>query len=291
VSDELLTNVEDDTPAPPPPDPAPQAVAPAAPEAPVPPDDPDEQIAVEIQGGKHVPLAALRTVREELKTARERAQEADQLRQQVAHLSGQLQGFQNVAEQLQQHRPAPAGPQQADPRDVALAQKLDLYRPGDNGQAVPDTERAASIRGIIQEVAGQIADQRVLPMAQATARDRAVQNYNWALAQKDANGRTVPKTVIDEMWAKMPIEATANPEIARTLWLTGLGMTVANQQAQPAAPVAAPVHTESVGAPRARVAMSAIETKIAADRGIDAQKWGALTKDFQKGRTNVLEDD
>src|SRR5689334_11760545 len=98
--DELtnLVNVEDDTP-----EPAPAAVAPPEPPAvSVAPGDPDEAEAVDLPAGKHVPLAALKTVREENKALREKAQQAEQLASRLAQLEGQLQGYQQVTQHLQQ---------------------------------------------------------------------------------------------------------------------------------------------------------------------------------------------
>lgn len=289
ADDTTLVNVDDDAPAP-----APVAAAPAAPppavEPPAPPDDPDEAEAVELPAGKHVPLAALKTVREENKTLKERAQQAETLAAENARLKGQLEGFQQVTQQLRQPQQAPA-PQQSQTNEAALlfARGLDLYTQDGSGNAVPDVQKAAAILGIVEQIAEQKAGKLVMPVAADAARRASAANYQWALQQKDANGRTVPKAVIDEMWSKMPLEHTAQPEIARTLWLTGLGMATANQAAQPAVPPP-PVVTEAVGGnPRTRPVMSALEQNIAAAKGIKAETWQEHTKGFKPGHTTVLE--
>lgn len=281
-----LTNVEDDAP---PPVFTPQTPEPVAADAPPAPSDPDEAEAVDLPAGKHVPLSALKTVREENKSLREKAQQAETLAAQLAHLQGQLQSYQQVTQQLQQTRPATPQPQAQDETALKWARSLDLYTQDANGQAVPDVAKAQALLGIIEQVAEQKAAKYVTPIAEHTARAASAQNYRWALAQKDQNGRQVPKAVIDEMWSKMPLEHTAQPEIARTLWLTGLGMTVANQAQQPAIPPP-PAVTESVGGnPRTRPVMSELEQKIAADRGIKPETWTEHTKGFKPGHTTVLE--
>jgi hypothetical protein len=164
---------------------------------------------------------------------------------------------------------------------------LDLYTQDANGQAVPDVAKAASILGIVQEVAGQIADSRVLPMVQNTARERSIANYNWALTVKDpVTGKPLQKELINEVWKSMPIEATAHPEIAKTLVFAAAGMERMNQQAVPAPPAGPPVVTEGVGGtPRNRPVLSQLEQNVAKERGIDHTKWAENTKGFQSGRT------
>lgn len=286
-----VVNVEDDGPAIEPASPPavpPVAAAPAEP-PPDPPAEPDELEAVDLPGGKYVPLTALKTVREANRALKAQAADADTVRQQLHQLQGQVAGYRQVAEQLRQPQ-APQAPQQ-DPRALAFAQKLDLYTTDSNGQAVPDVAKAASILGIVQEVAGQIADSRVLPMAQQTARERSIAHYNWALTVKDPNGKALPREIINEVWKSMPIEATANPDIAKTLVYTAMGMERMNQQATTPAPATLPVVTEAIGGtPRTRQPMSALETKVAAERGIDPAKWQESVKGFQSGRTQTLEE-
>jgi hypothetical protein len=227
MADEGVVNFEDDgpaiEPASPPAVPPLAAAPPAEPAAPEPPPDPDEADALDIQGGQYVPLPALKAVRAENKELRGRAAENETLRQQLAQAQGQIEGFRTIATQLQQPRQPQAPPTQ-DPRALAFAQKLDLYTQDASGNAVPDVAKAASILGIVQEVAGQIADSRVLPMAQQTARDQSIRNYQWALTVKDPHGKTLPLQIVNEVWKSMPIEATANPDIAKTLVYTAMGM-------------------------------------------------------------------
>jgi hypothetical protein len=286
-----LINVEDDTPVPETPPVVPVAAAPPAdPPAPDPPADPTEHEAVEIQGGKYVPLAALRTVRDELKSAREKASDNETLRQRLAQLEGQVQGYQEIAQQLRQPA-APVAPT-TDPRALAFAQKLDLYTQDDKGQAVPDVAKAAAILSIVEEVADQKTSSRLGPMLQQTARERALNNYQWALQVKDpVTQQPIPKPLIDEVFKMMGMEAAANPEIAKTLLFAAAGMERMTKSPQPAAPVAPPVVTEGVGGnPRARPILSQLEKSVAKERGVDEATWAKHTTGFTPGRTVTLED-
>jgi hypothetical protein len=290
MADELtsLVNVEDDTPPEPPVAAAPEPAAPAAPE---PPADPDEAEAVDLPAGKHVPLAALKTVREENKLLRDKAAYAEQLATRLAQMEGQLQGYQQVTEQLKRTPvPAPVAQPQTDEHALSFARSLDLYRQDQNGQAVPDVEKAQSILGIVRQMARQEAGTVAGPVAQAAARNQAIANYQWAITQKDASGKVVDKAVIDQMWRQMPLENTSDPQFAAAAVMLAMGANAMHAKPAPAVPPP-PVVTEGVGgAPRPRQAMSDLEQRIAKDRGVDASKWQELTKGFKQGHTNVLED-
>lgn len=284
---ENLTNVEDD---------APEPVVAAPPVAPVvppePPPDPDEADAVEVNGSPLVPLTALKAARVELKAAKERASQADNLSAQLAQLQGQLAGYQQVTQQLRQPQ-APAAPTKpdVDPRAVTFAQRLDLYKQDASGQAVPDTEKAAEILGIIAQVAGQQAQQQLGPLQERSNQERSANNFIWASQQKAPNGQKVNQELLTQMWQKFPAAHTADPNVAYTLVLTALGADTMRQAQQPAPPAGNPIVTEPVGGnPRSRPVMSGLEERIARERGVDANKWSELTKDFTKGRTTVLED-
>lgn len=285
-----LVNVDDD--AAPVIDTPPVVAAAPEPVAPEPPADPDEVEAVELPGGKHVPLSALKTVREENKTLRERASQAETLAQRVAQLQGQLEGYQQVTQQLQNQRQAPPPPASPEIDETALtfARGMDLYVQDEHGRAIPDLQKAQSILGIVKQLAKQEAGNMVGPIAQATARDRSNVNYQWATQQKDPSGKPVDARVLAEIWKTMPIEYTADPQIAKTLLFTAMGMERANAQPTPAAPPPTVV-TESLGnAPRTRNVMSGLEQRVAADRGIKAETWHEHTKNFKPGQPVTLED-
>lgn len=283
---ESLANVEDDSPEPP------QQTAQPQQAAPEPPQEPEEEEAVDVNGTRLVPLSALKQVREELKAVRGQASQAQQLAQQLAETRGQLQGYQQVTQQLQAQRQAPEPKEsKVDPNALKFAQRLDLYRQDASGQAVPDTDKAAELLAIIEQVADQKASARMQPLQQQSAQQASARNYQWAIGIKDPSGRQVDQSVITEIWKAFPAEYTANPQVAQTLVYTALGMDRMRQQAQVQPPAGPPVHTEGVGGnPRNRPVMSELERKIAADRGVDEKKWASLTDGFVKGRPNVLEE-
>ena len=276
--------------APDPPAPiAPVVIVPESVAPPEPPPDPDEVDAVDLPGGKHVPLTALKTVRAENKSLREKAAQSEVLAGQLAQLQGQIAGYQQVQAQLRQPQPAPQ-PSQPDPTAITFARSLDLYTQDASGQAVPDVAKATQILGIMANVAQQASGKLVQPLAQQIAEQRSSVNYQWALGVKDPDGKTLPKELVDEVWRSMPTEYTANPEIAKTLVFAAAGMD-RMRQAPKVSPPAPPVFTEGVGAtPRARAVMSELETRIAAEKGIKPEDWAKHTKDFVKGRTTILED-
>ncbi len=288
ADDPILTNVEDDTPPAPV---VPPAVVPLAePVAGVVPAEADDQDAIEMPGGKYVPLAALRTVRGELKSLKERAAQVEPLAQRLAQAEGQLKGYADVAEQLRRAPVAPV-PVPVNEKALAFARGLDLYTQDAQGQAIPDVNKAAAILGIVGQMVAEQTDARILPMAQATARDRSLANYQWARQVKDPQGKLIPSQLIDEVWRNMPLEATANPEIAKTLVFAAAGMDRFSQTVPPPAPLGPPTVTEAVGGnPRTRPAMSDLEDKVATERGIKPEDWAKHTKGFAPGRTTILED-
>lgn len=285
-----LINVEDETP--PEPAAAPPVVA-------APADEGDEAVDVNgtpITAGELVDkskasglIGALKSVRTENKELRAKAAENDTLRQQLAQAQGQLHGFQQVTQQLRSATAVPT-PTPADEEALAFARGLDLFAANDQGQPVPDLAKARAILGIIEKVADQRTQRVVGPVVQATARDRAITNYQWALQQKDPQGKQVSKAVIDEIWKQFPVEMTANPDIARTLVINAFGMERLNQQPTPAAPPPVNV-TEAPGAnPTRRPAMSALEQAVAKEKNITVDDWAKHTANWKAGHTTVLED-
>lgn len=285
VNVENLTNVEDDTPAPQPADPVVEQPAQALAPPPAQEPEPDDDTTT-------VPLSALKAVRLENKTLKERASQADTYAQQVAQLQGQLQGYQQVTEQLKRAPavPAPTAPV-VDQTAVEFARGLDLYRQNEHGQAVPDTDKAQQILGIMRNMANAEIAKAVKPMREQSAQERSAANYQWALQQKMPNGQSVDPKIVTDMWRSFPADYTANPNIAHTLVLTAIGAQAMQQPGTTAPKPGQPIHTEGVGGmPRPRPALSQIEQNVAKERGVDANKWADLTKGFQPGRANVLED-
>src|SRR5262245_39408239 len=110
----------------PPPNVPAEPVAAAPAEPPPAPPDPDEAQAIEVQGGKMVPLPALKAAREETRTWKEKAAKVEALEAEAAALRPYKQ-FMDQHPGLLQQPAQPAAPPdpKADPELVELARSLD----------------------------------------------------------------------------------------------------------------------------------------------------------------------
>ncbi len=255
---------------------------PVTPPAEVPPPDPDEQDAVELPAGKHVPLAALKSVRAENAALKAKAAENDSLRSQLAQASPYVQFLQQNPQLMQRPVEPPPAPVGGDPELIELATSLDYYTP----QGQPDLERAKRHQGIVQREARKMAEQN----------DASMRNWQAAVQEKLPNGQPIDQTLLRAAWGEVSRQnpaMTADPRVARVIVNTVMAeqWRTSPLGAQPPAPPGPPVRTESTGAnPRQpRTAMTEAEHAIVKDRMSD-EKYATLTKDFVKGRTNVLED-
>ena len=286
MADEMTLDPEPATPA------TPAEPEPAAPAEP----DPDEAIAVDLpeKGGKHVPIAALKAVRDENKTLKEQASKAQQYEQWINQNKPYVDFIQQNPQLLQQQpRQAPA-PADADPDLVELARSLDYVTP----QGQPDIERARKHQGIIRKQAMQMAQEIVGPLAMNTYNDQANRNWQAAVQEKLPTGQNIDPNLLATGWRELQRQnpaMLADPRVVRIL----INNVVAEQMRanplgykQPAAPGRPPVVTENVGAaPRTSNRMNDTQRAIVSGRKIDDKKWGELTAGFNPGRMNVLEDD
>lgn len=269
-------------------DAVPEAV-PAAPEPVL--ADPDEPQSVEVHGGKYVPLDALKAARAESKTYKERAAKADQLEQYVNQVRPYIDVLVANPDLMRPQQPrveAPAPPE-ADPDLVELARSLDYYK----GDGTPDLDRALRHQAIIERQATKIAQRMVGPVQQNADQQRAAANWQQTVATKLPNGQPIDQTLLANMWRTLPPAYTADPRVAAVV----RDLTIAEQMRnsplpnQPAPPLNAPLHTESMAAaPRASKPLTEIERLVTAARGMDEKTYGTLTKNFVAGRTSSLED-
>lgn len=281
----------------------PPAEAPPAQE-PTPADEPEG--AIEVQGGKYVPLQALKATREELRTAKERAAKLDELSESVrgwapyvnflqAHpeiMTGQRattapQG--TVAEPATSTTGTPAKPT-LDPLAERLAQRLDLY----TADGKPDTTRGQELLTIINEVADERSRRAVEPLNKQQHYDRSVANYNHVLnTVKTPDGHTADAGALAEVWRSMPVEYTSDPRVARVLALAVIGdATVAGKYKPPVPPPPnPPLETEAVGGRvPANVTLTPLEQQVARSRGMNNETWAKRTEGFKPGGPSVLED-
>lgn len=282
-------NMEDETPAPPP-----AAAAPPPAEPPPPPDppaDPDEVGAIEVQGGKHVPLEALKAARAEAKAAKEQAARLPQLEQALATLQGQVSTYQQVQQHLQRP-PAPTAQADTDPDLIELARSLDYYQ----GDGTPDIARAAKHAGIIERRAAKMAQQMMQPLQQQNAQTRSAANYQAARQIQSPQGVKPSEATLNWMWQNLPAEYTADPRVAQALPALALGLEAlqgnGSRLPPPVAPSAQPpLHTEGVaGGPQRRTTITDAEREVISARGMSEEKYTKLSKGYTPGRATTLED-
>lgn len=289
--DVIGTNLEDDGPAIEAPAPvAEQPAQEAAPDAPV--DDRAAEVeAVEVGGQKYVPAGVLKALREEARTLKERAAQADQLEAQWRDAQPYVEFLRNNRDlliQRQQPEPvAPAAPQ-ADPDALEAARLMDFYKP----DGTPDTDKGARWLALQDKRGERIADARVRPILQQTAQDQASLNFQRALQIKDANGESPSLESLQAVWQAMPPDLVADQRVAGVLAATALGLDRMRTPRKATVPVPPPalVTETSGGNPRTRPLLSPLEERIAAERGISATKWAENTRGYQPGKATVLED-
>lgn len=279
-----LVNIEDDGPA----TPEPVAVAPAVPEHETPPvtEDPDTASvdAVEVGGVKYVPLGAVKGERDRRQQAETKVQEQDRW---INENKPYVDFIRNNPQLLQRPAaPEPVTPS-VDPKLEQIARTLDLY----TAEGKPDLERAKTFKALVSSEAHDIAQQAIQPYAQQTAQERSSRNFQAALGMKDAQGRSPSEKALRQVWGIMPVDQTADPNVAGILALTAMGMDAINTKPAPAPPAGPPVVTESAGGhPRTRPGLSPLEQRIAKDKGIKESDWAKHTENFQSGRSHQLED-
>jgi hypothetical protein len=235
-----------------------------------------------------VPLDALKAARQENKDLKLKAGENDQLRQQLAHLQGTLQTYQQVQANLQPP-PAAAPPSAvADPDLVDIARALDYWK----GDGTPDVDRAAKFSALIDKKAESKARAMVEPLQAQTAQELSLRNFQAASQEKTPSGMAIDQTLLRTLWQGLPPSYTADPRVARIIASTVLG-----EQARMApVPVAPPAHpplvTENVGGsvPQRRAPISEAEKAVLRHRGMSETDYLAHTKDFRPGRLSTLED-
>lgn len=285
------TNLEDDGPAP---VATPDPPAATVPDPAVVPPEPDEQSAVEMQGGKYVPLDALKATRAELKVAKEAASQMETLRQQNAQLMGSLQTFQHLQQQMQRPATEPIAATPVDPSAEMYARSLDYYK----ADGTPDLDRGGKFAALVRQEATKLAQQAIEPYAQQTQQERAAVNFQRALATKAPNGMQPKSETLTWMFQNLPASMTSDPRTAQMLPALAIGLDVLSGQRgappSPAAPLTAPVVTEASGGGPSRPrspGINDVERAIIANRNMDEKRYGELTKGFRPGRSNVLEDE
>lgn len=291
MSDELpegSVNLEDDGPEIPS---APDPVAAAAPpEPPAPVAEPEPEESVEINGQRMVPVGALVAERKQRQTLSEKAAQVDQLQEQVRRMAPYVEFLRanpGLMQPPQQRPEPPPSAPQADPDAVEAAQLMDFYK----ADGSLDVEKGAKWLSLQDRRAAHVSREAVRPYQELTAQQKSQSNFQAALTVKDAQGVAPTRESLEAVWRMMPTADTSDPQVAGVMAALALGLDRMKPQPQRVAPSAPPLVTEgSGGNVKARPVLSALEERVAKERGISAQTWSELTKDHTRGRSVVLED-
>lgn len=254
------------------------------------------------EGEKLVPLSAVTTVREKLKTAKSEAARAKDLEAELAALRGQMdearpwiEAAKTIAatRQLQPQDRPPDQPT-VDPQHTAqlteLARTLDLYTP--DGKF--DLDKAQKIHAYNQSVAEQTAQRIVAPVQRDNLQQRASVMFERAMKTVGTDGSQPDPQILRDVWGRLDPSFTATEEGAREAWVAALGRSVAAGRVTkatatpaPKPEIPAPLLTEKAGgrdAP-AHHALSEMERRAIKDMGITEKEYlEADTRPWMKGR-------
>lgn len=255
--------------------------------------EPEPEGAVDVQGRKMLPVAAIVEERTRVRAAEQkRAAEAlAPVQQQAAQYQAQLQ--QALAELdaiKQQHAPKPPDiPEIGTDEAEKYARHYELFTP--TGLDINRAKRIiADNRAEMKRIATEAAQQAVQGPQQEIATERSRQNFVWAANQRDANGRPlVDPRALAEQWSRLPAELTSKPEVAQHLLKTVAGEMLLSGKQPPAAPTYEPAFSEAPGGRRQAYAPSPIEKRLAQVSGMSEKEYSERAKSYQPGATNFLE--
>ena len=286
-------NMEDDGPALETPPPAPPvAVAPPEPPPAEPEIDPDTADLTDERQRAGL-LGEIKRLRQENRTLKPEAAKAAELSQAVQQMQPYVQ-FLQANPQLLERKAAPEPPPAPtdDPDAREAAEFMSFY----SADGKLDLEKGRKWLDFQDRRSGNVAQKAVEPLAQSRTEAMAHANYQQLLGLKLADGTPVRKEVVDNLWRRAVAEpnglkALADPQTAAAFALMVLGAEAGSRKPSPPAPEREPIFTEaSGGTPHAPVRLSAIESEITRQRGVKAEDWAGLTKNFTKGRSNVVEE-
>jgi len=176
----------------------------------------------------------------------------------------------------------------SDEEAIAEARELEL---DDARTGQPDVERAKRIiarrRADVTSAAQQAAQAAVGPITSATAQDRSRQNF---ISMAQQNRETVDPRALAEMWAQLPHELTAHPEVAELIRDAAIGKTIRTKGHVPRAE-RAPVFTEPAGGRTGPTyEMDRMATSLAKNAGISQADFKKSASSYTPGASNVLGD-
>jgi hypothetical protein len=267
-------------------------------------EEPEPEGVVEHQGQRMVPVSVLaaerKRVREttaaavrekELTPLQAKAQEADRLR-------AALDEVRPIIDHVRQHGlPAPPKPstieqQISEEEAAAEARDLELY---DARTGQPDVARARRIiarrRQETQSAANQAAQAAIGPITSQTAQSASKQNFVNMAMQRDANDQPlVDAKVLAELWAALPAELTAHPEVGDLVLNAAIGKSI-RTTGRVARPERGPIVSEPSGGRAAPTwQMDRMAKNIAQQAGISEKAFSEAGKTYRPGDVNVIGD-
>ena len=265
----------------------------AAPVPTPPPANPDEDepegTIVNPGGEKLVPLSALVAQRQEAARVKAEAATLREQTKEIETIRAAWQAAQPAIEQARQQQrqapPAPVGPL-TDADAIEYAKDLDLYK----ADGTPDTARAQRLAARQEALAEKQAQRYVQPLQQASAQQQSAANLQVVSTWKDAAGATVDPAILKELWATMPAEMTAQPNIAAVMYRVAIGETVLRgKHKAPTPPPPPALHTESLGGAPAARELTAFERGFIESTQMKTKEYEDITARFKPGERNSLE--
>ena len=261
---------------------------------------------VEHQGRRMVDVSVLAAERKRVREATSRAKdaelaplkakalEADGLRRALAEAGPYIDLVRQHPELLQPPKASTAEEQVSDDEAAAEARDLELY---DAITGQPDLTRAKRIiarrRTETATAAHAAAQAAIGPITSSTAHGASRQNFVSMAMQRDAaNQPLVDPKVLAELWAQLPSELTAHPEVGEWVLDAAIGKSLRTSESRrvPRAERAPLVSEAPGGRSGPAWQMDTMAKQLAKNAGISAKDFEATGKTYVPGAVNILGD-
>lgn len=262
-------------------------------------EEPEIPDAVEIKPGeKYVPLSALKQTRDELKTLKPLAEQAQRLQDELNRVKPYAD-FIQANPQLLHQQPAPQAPPPVatsdDPQVIAYAKRFDLYT--QDGR--PDTERAKAIIDDNRRMAREEAEVLMAPVQQHTHQQAALTNLDSVLRMKDAEGRPLQQEYITQAVSALAqgsdqkelIRMLADPKVVNVVARVARDaqmMALAGKKPVQA-PTSPALHVETPGGGSPQAMSDSERGRLARLSGRSEKDVTASAAKYVPGRANPLE--
>lgn len=277
------------------------AVVTETPPPPAPAVDDDPEGTIEGSGGvKFVPLGAVVETRGKLKEAKaeieardakiaelsKKAELADKIKNEWDAVQPLVQSLRNGTYQPPKPVEKPAGPLSAQ-EAIEYAKDLDLYK----ADGTPDVDRAQRLAARTEALADRRAEARVAPLHQQTALQQSTVLRQQIGQIKDASGQVVNQAYLDKVFAGVPPEMAARPEIASVLYYAAKGMEAHEGKGSKAITPPPPVvTTESLSnATPGRSELSQFERNFIQSADMKPKEYETISSRYKPGERNELE--